>query len=171
MFKKLIFTLPLAMASLATTLALVTAPAYATALGDVVTGTIEEPTSTPTAETPDTPTTFDTPEVPETPIASENSPEATTGATENPDPALPENNPESDSETNAASTANPILSFIEDQLGVEVDPEIWPLILSASVLVLTLVLIIVINLIARKKSRKSHKNRDEIADHFERERF
>lgn len=54
---------------------------------------------------------------------------------------------------------NPVIAKIEqlaeEKLGFTLDSETWPLVLSASALILTVILIIIINLVARSKSRKA----------------
>lgn len=54
---------------------------------------------------------------------------------------------------------NPIIAKIEqlaeEKLGFTLNSETWPLVLSASALILTVILIIIINLIARSRARKA----------------
>lgn len=161
MFKKLIFIIPVAIFTL------ISAPINTYAcdsacpegqetcenpcendFNNLVTGTIAEPTG-------------DTAEVLTT---SENNDAAATPADELPEDtiaAISESNENVNNVENDETTAekNPVIAKIEqlaeEKLGFTLNSETWPLVLSASALILTVILIIIINLVARSKARKA----------------
>lgn len=141
MFKKLIFIIPL------TIVALMSAPVATYALEDeVFTGTIAEPIDTPTGDIPSENDATD-PATPAEP--SDTTPTESSDATPD-DSSSGAPTPEAEPSDEPESTSNPVL----DQIAKIVDPELWPLILSACALGLSVILIIIINLVARRKSKK-----------------
>ena len=139
MFKKLIFIIPLAFATL------LPLPVYADSLDEVNTEVLDEPTDTQSSD----PSIIETP----APLGEQettNNSESTTEVTTNDSQV---NSPEEVASLEGTTT-NPIFSDIKEKIEEVVDPENWPLILSAAALVLTIILILTINLIAHNKSKK-----------------
>lgn len=140
MFKKLIFIIPLTLA------AGLAAPAHA--LDDIVTTAIDEPTtvSAPVAPLAETSSANDGPAA-SADQADSNADDATEPNADNANDAAPTieiSDPEN------IMSCSGMLDCIEENI----DPETWPLILSASALILTILLIIIINLIANRKTKK-----------------
>lgn len=139
MFKKLIFIIPLALATL------LPLPVYADTLDDINTEAIDEPTDAQSSD----PSIIETP----APLGEQ---ETANNAEQNPEAAAENtqvNSPEEVASLEGATT-NPIISNIKEKIEEVVDPETWPLILSAAALVLTIALILIINIIAHSKSKK-----------------
>lgn len=179
MFKKLIFIIPLALATL------VAAPAYADTLNGINTETIAEPTAVQTADLPVAETTespildtlmkvepgeiikvsddhclYEGDIAIECPVeCQDENGEFLEGCRRQEDGSFvvetAKDNPESpEGATDEPETSNSVLATIKEKLKEIADPETWPLILSAAALILTILLIIIINLIAHRKSRK-----------------
>ena len=159
MFKKLIFIIPVAIFTL------ISAPAGAYACDFVCPEgqeTCENPCPEEFAEQPIVGTvaepTGDTAEILATTVDEETAPaEVPTDNTAKPNPATIAG-PDENIET-SADEKNPIIAKIEqlaeEKLGFTLNSETWPLVLSASALIVTVILIIIINLSARSKSRKA----------------
>lgn len=142
MSKKLIFIISLVIATLS-----LGTPAHVAYAEEVINGTISEPIDTPVSVVDDNNIT---PE-PTTPI-------------ENPDDTPAEVAPSvSDNQTsepiNQTTDDNQdenlfleVKEYIEE--AIDLDPETWPLVLSAAALVLTIIFIVIINLVTHRKSRK-----------------
>lgn len=159
MFKKLIFIIPVAIFTLISSPSSTYACDYTCPEGqetcanpcndepgDLITGAIAEPTGDTaeiltTAETEDTPTTIPTDDSQEnnTPLITESTEDTEVSTEQNP----------------IAPVIAKIEQFTEEKLGFTLNSETWPLVLSASALILTVILIIIINLIARHKTRKA----------------
>lgn len=166
MFKKLIFIIPVAVFTLISMPASVHACDYTCPeeqetcanpcdgeSTDLITGEIAEPIGDTaeiltTVETGDTAT--DTTQEDNTPVVAEDAENTETSTEENP----------------LAPVVAQIEQFAEEKFGFTLNSETWPLVLSASALILTVILIIIINLIAHHKARKAtaKANRQELAD-------
>lgn len=158
MFKKLIFIIPVAIFTL------ISAPLSAHAC-DYVCPEGQETCENPCPDSFDGPIigtiaepTGDTAEILTT-TADEEDTAATTSTDETaePDPAAVAGRDEDTEST--TDEKNPVIAKIEqlaeEKLGFTLNSETWPLVLSASTLILTVILIIIINLVARSKARKA----------------